>query len=617
MIRRNLCKIKRLTVTVLTVSLSTGVSVPALAANVIAVTGYQHGESIEAESVSSTDGSPAVMVSMSAGDEVTVDIKGDVETSGDSSSWQNISGVIAASSGKDADNVSKADVNIGGEVSVTVSSNKLTIGINASAEDEAVTEVSAKNVDVEAVDNDYGVIAGSYNKGKTTVEIEGDIRTVSSSDAAFGIFPSSDTGGTTTVTVGNDVGVKAYGNAEGVFAKVQSGTTKVDVSGSVMAETDTDLAIGVFLYTVDGNASATVMGDVVSSGPDADGVDLWSNNGDIYAYIGGDVVQKGQEGQAVQINKMADDTHIELVVNGTVSGSEHNLVFEKTGSTENIDITVWRVDTSGGKAVAENMMQDADTGEIEYSSAEGAEKQINYIIKTSPSISVSGNGRYISGSYTDNQDKTVYLKVDIPAGHMAEFYDINGNSNYRIVSDGNGNAYLVVPRGGGVEVGVRLTKLSTDTNSDDGSDTGNNKKTANTSDHMTALSKEVMGLQIITVNSAGTSQVQKVSDVLKPVDTLTAINNFSSDVSTMGTDNVKGAGVVSFNGLFADSVSDTVDVPVSAGVTIGETYKVLFSDGTSVLVLCTAEGILNIPFAKNADGLTYIIYGQELSPQVS
>ncbi len=369
------------------------------------------------------------------------------------------------------------------------------------------------------------------------------------------------------MTVGNDVGVKAFGNAEGVFAKVQSGTTKVDVSGSVMAETDTDLAIGVFLYTVDGNASATVMGDVVSSGPDADGVDLWSNNGDIYAYIGGDVVQKGQEGQAVQINKMADDTHIELVVNGTVSGSEHNLVFEKTGSTENIDITVWRVDTSG--------------------------------------------------SYTDNQDKTVYLKVDIPAGHMAEFYDINGNRNYRIVSDGNGNAYLVVPRGGGVEVGVRLTRLSTDTNSDDGSDTGNNKKTANTSDHMTALSKEVMGLQIITVNSAGTSQVQKVSDVLKPVDTLTAINNFSSDVSTMGTDNVKGAGVVSFNGLFADSVSDTVDVPVSAGVTIGETYKVLFSDGTSVLVLCTAEGILNIPFAKNADGLTYIIYGQELSPQVS
>lgn len=615
MIRRNLCKTKKFTAILVTVLLSNCISVPALATNVIAVTGTQHEESIEKESASSDDGSPAVIVSMSDGDKVTVDIKGDVENSKDSDLLDSSKGVEAASSGKkDDDNVSNADVNIGGDV--TVISEKPAYGIDASAENEAVTEVSAKNINVTSEGKDIGVKAGSSGNGSTVVEIEEDIKATSYSDSAFGIVPSSDSGGVTAVTVGNDVEVKARETAEGVFAQAKSGTINVEVSGSVSAESEKDLAIGVFLYTEDGDASATVMGDVVSSGPDSDGVDLWSVNGDIKAYIDGNVVQNGQEGQAVLINKKADDTHIDLIVNGTVSGRDHNLVFQYGDSTENIGISVWKVDTSGGKAVAESMKTNSETGELEYSCAEEAEKEINYIIKASPSISLSGNGKYISGMYTDNQDKTVYLKVDIPSGHRAEFYDVNGNSNYRIVSDGKGNAYLVVPRGGGVEVGVRLTKSANDIGSDDGSDTSDNKKTSTSTDYGSAFSEEVMGLHIISVNNKGEYRVQRVSDVLRPLDTLTAINNFSSGAGTMRTENVRGAGVISFNGMFADSVSETVDVPVSAGVTAGETYKVLFSDGTSVLVLCHTEGILNIPFIKNADGLTYIIYGQELSPPV-
>lgn len=217
--------------------LSNCISVPALATNVIAVTGIQHEESIEKESASSDDGSPAVIVSMSDGDEVTVDIKGDVENSKDSDSLDSSKGVEVSSSGKkDDDNVSNADVNIGGDV--TVISEKPACGIDASAENEAVTEVSAKNINVTSEGKDIGVKAGSSGNGSTVVEIEEDIKTTSYSDSAFGIVPSSDSGGVTAVTVGNDVEVKARETAEGVFAEAKSGTINVEVSGSVSAESE-------------------------------------------------------------------------------------------------------------------------------------------------------------------------------------------------------------------------------------------------------------------------------------------------------------------------------------------------------------------------------------------
>ncbi|WP_029201938.1 hypothetical protein [Oribacterium sp. NK2B42] len=75
-----------------------------------------------------------------------------------------------------------------------------------------------------------------------------------------------------------------------------------------------------------------------------------------------------------------------------------------------------------------------------------------------------------------------------------------------------------------------------------------------------------------------------------------------------------GAGIVSFGNMFADSINATVEVPVAANVSAGQTYTVVFSDGTSIEVPCTMAGVLSIPFNKNADGLTYMIYGPQMNP---
>lgn len=110
-------------------------------------------------------------------------------------------------------------------------------------------------------------------------------------------------------------------------------------------------------------------------------------------------------------------------------------------------------------------------------------------------------------------------------------------------------------------------------------------------------------------------KVLNVGDVLRIVDTLTAINNFTAaNAGIRGTENVMGAGIVSFGNMFADSINATVEVPVAANVSAGQTYTVVFSDGTSIEVPCTMAGVLSIPFNKNAEGLTYMIYGPQMNP---
>ncbi len=80
--------------------------------------------------------------------------------------------------------------------------------------------------------------------------------------------------------------------------------------------------------------------------------------------------------------------------------------------------------------------------------------------------------------------------------------------------------------------------------------------------------------------------------------------------------NVMGAGVINFNNLFVNSISDTVDVPVPANVYAGQSYNVMFSDGSSMVVTCLMNGVLTIPYSKTAEGLTYIILGLQMDPSM-
>ncbi|MCR5008235.1 MAG: hypothetical protein K6A76_06605, partial [Oribacterium sp.] len=50
---------------------------------------------------------------------------------------------------------------------------------------------------------------------------------------------------------------------------------------------------------------------------------------------------------------------------------------------------------------------------------------------------------------------------------------------------------------------------------------------------------------------------QNIADVLTPVDTLTAFNNFEgTSLASIDMNNVMGSGIVNFNDLFIYSISD-------------------------------------------------------------
>lgn len=478
----------------------------------------------------------------------------------------------------------------------------------------------------------------------------------------------------------------AYGINLAEGAVRDGGQLKIAVDGSVKAESPDYMAIGIYgSGGKNGSVSISVKDDVEASGIASEGVHVEASEGDLEIDILGNIKQKGSIGQAVvyeetgdtsaqateinvgkditaentavYLNKTSDSSHMSLEVQGTVSGGEHNIVLVGESKTENLDISVWKVDISDNKNVVETEKTINNQEVSTYTRNEEAEKKINYIIKvdqpTDYKINLKGTTKNAHDLDVAHEGEKVLLSVDIPEGYNVEFYDINRNSSYSIVPNGYGGAYLVVPRGGGVQVGVTLTKIQTDpegnqngstdnTNTqqsddhsgfDPGSTDGNDDSSSDLTGNAYAAEKQtdrdtqafgfidataaaaILGIQISGVDATGSGTVLYVGDVLKPVDKLTAISNFAAAGSgTLGTESIMGAGVVSFNGAFAGTASDTVVLPVPAEAYAGHEYTVVLSDGTTITVQCLMDGVLNIPFNKNAARLTFIIYDRQMNP---
>ncbi|MBP3239723.1 MAG: hypothetical protein J6M92_04155, partial [Oribacterium sp.] len=398
-----------------------------------------------------------------------------------------------------------------------------------------------------------------------------------------------------------------------------------------------------------GKLEITVAGNVIQDGTKgwAIGVSDANDNSDIDIKVAGDVVASNT---AITIAKNSDKSTMDLVVGGTITAEEHSIVVDPDDSTNNLNITVWKVDTSKNNNIVENKET--------YTRNEAVEKTINYIINVE-STTVDGASlavnkeKYSNGFWTGKEAEKVYLKLDIPSGYeVDEFYNGKGAALVNVVKDSSGNYYLEVPRGGGVDIGVKLKAASSNTenndtpsggstyyrddSSSDSSDSdGGSGSTGSSSapsapsapagfeakfsDVATALAYQGIDaasfFRVSSVDLMGNVLSLDIGSVLTPIDNLTAINNFmDSGAPSLGADNIKGAGVVSFANVFANSVSDTVSVPVVSDVVSGFTYTVAFSDGTTISVPCAMNGVLEIPFLKTAEGLTYIIYGVSMDP---
>ncbi|WP_036611429.1 hypothetical protein, partial [Oribacterium sp. P6A1] len=424
------------------------------------------------------------------------------------------------------------------------------------------------------------------------------------------------------------VGGDVTGNG-GIYAS-GSGKTDITVGGSVVQESQ--------------KSETQLTGSESSSGGIAitlsDGEHEGSETADVTVMVAENVIA---DTTAVNITKNSEESDIRLEVDGTISGGKHNIVLSEKSSLDNLDITVWRVDTSDGKNVVETLTyptSEQEETKPKYTANLEAEKMINYIIKVDDVQTPGGNlgiaGASAGGVYTAQQNDTVYLEVTIPDGYTIDgFYNVDGAADVTVIS-GDGKYYLNVPRGGGVFVGVKMKKIESTATLDNTASASTSYSTYGSGDHRksesndqnwtvgnnpndnsgnrTTLPPEFTGLQIHAMTMGGDA-VQNLSDVLTFIDPLAALNNFmDKGIPTQGTQNVIGAGIVNFNNLFIASLTDTVDVPVTANVKANQSYTVLFSDGTSIVVPCIMDGLLTIPFNKNAAGLTYMIYGTDMNP---
>ncbi|SFG83857.1 DUF342 domain-containing protein, partial [Oribacterium sp. WCC10] len=590
---------------------------------------------------------------VSVGNNITASATGTADD--ESSKWNQAGGIYV-----DLTQDSAAKVSVGNDVSVTASGTDDThygmsrsTGTNVRASVDSKAEVDiGNNLTVSGIDEATGIYVDNYKNSSGTVSVGGNVSVTSSSKGeAMGVDVTTHRNSTGEVDIGNDL-------------TVSGGTS-----------------YGIRAHSTDDKSSLTVNvgGDVTVSGDEFSNSINGATTGTLDINVGGNVIQEGESGVAVQLNdfeeetgkitvkvaenvtaaggavsvaKSTDKSMIDLVVGGTISGGEHNIVLEETyvyseededwlptaSSTENLSITVWKIDPvkDSGNLVENSKFvssEDSSASSYEYTRNEEAEQNINYIIKVDP-VTATGGAIGLSGTtelhgyQTAHQGDKVYLEITVPARYTVDsFYNVDGAANVQVISS-DGKYYLEVPRGGGVFVGVNLKKISSTEidasnvvategdhrKSDSGSgqnwSVGNN--TGNAGNDAPGFSSDMtryQGLTIQAPNLAGTNTVLNITDVLMPLDPMAAINNFiAAGVGGFGADNMLGAGFVNFANMFATALTDTVDLPVYASVSTGQYYTVVFSDGTSVLVPCIMDGVLTIPVNKNAAGLTYMIY---------
>ena len=587
-------------------------------------------------SVTSSGSATGISAEASSGANIDVKVGDDLTVS----SAKGSTGIKATANGEK----SSVSVSVGGDVSATKTSD------NSGSYDSSVistytsTASSSVNVNVDGNVTGNGGITAS-GSGNTNITVDGNV----SNNSGSGYSPAIST---STYTAGSSVNVNVGGNVTGGITASGSGQTNITVGKSVVQESQKSET-----QLTESESSSGGIAIKLSDGGDAE-------TAEVTVKVAENVTA---DTTAVNITKNNEKSDIHLEVDGTISGGEHNIVLSEKSSLKNLDITVWRVDTSDGKNVVETFTDVSEEQSIEYSSALSewekdktkpkpeepkptytanleAEKMINYIINVADVQTPGGNlgiaGASAGRVYTAHQNDTVYLEVTIPDGYTIDgFYNVDGAADVTVIS-GDGKYYLNVPRGGGVYVGVKMKKIEStatlDPTPSSSASTSTSYSTYGSGDHRksesndqnwtvgnnpndnsgnrTTLPPEFTGLQIHAMTMGGDT-VQNLSDVLTFIDPLAALNNFmDKGIPTQGTQNVIGAGIVNFNNLFMASLTDTVDVPVSASVKANQSYTVLFSDGTSIVVPCIMDGLLTIPFNKNTAGLTYMIYGTDLNP---
>jgi len=295
-----------------------------------------------------------------------------------------------------------------------------------------------------------------------------------------GLYAGARNGATAKATVTGDIDA-INSQSSGCYAEAVyldssgSGTASLDVTGNVNAYAAGEYYDGVFYST----------GAVLR--PRAEGI--------INLSIDGNLTSNGEGIYIIDPQGTAD-----ILVTGTIDGKTAGVVVDKTsliidepavrgGSSSDgpsavagsIVLTVWKIVLNNDGYAAVNPLHmitpqaDAMSSD-EYAQDKDFEKAIKYIIKVNQpkaggKVSVTdANGKVLDKSHNFDiayEGDKVMLNVDLESGYkLLAAYNEDGEK-LSLQQDENGNYYIIVPKGGGVNLSVELGETTSDNGSDD------------------------------------------------------------------------------------------------------------------------------------------------------
>ena len=411
---------------------------------------------------------------------VDISVTGDVKVSAQSEAGAaEATAVMAAATGSGDKARVRVDGNVSAETSLAADDVMQfgTRGVSANSMSGGEIEVTVEGSVTAKTDDAYAeataVEALSEGSGSTTkVTVGGGTEGT--------VSVSAGNGGNAAVTV-KDGGITAGTVAADVFA--HAAEAAVSVTGDITAgdtENRPGNAYGVCLgadesgqaeVTVNGNISAVAEKD--KDNGFAVGLGISNESGTVNFTASGDIRADGADNSYGIAVGGSEDQRTDIVVDGTVSGRDAAvvLVTPETKIGENVTLTVWElVPDENGAVVARGDFGDS-TGDgitalngenAALAEDEAAEKAVQYIIRVRTGqenvISTDGTTLYKNYNIAREGDR-VTLKLNIPDGYFISAAYGDAGQNAALVKDENGNYYLTVPRGGAVELSVKMEKI--------------------------------------------------------------------------------------------------------------------------------------------------------------
>ena len=448
-------------------------------------------KNVGATAFTSSDGGSAVamgiVINAWSGDNI-ISVDGDISANAEATAeygYANASGVSAKVDGEDEP--ASVDIMIGGNVSVSTK---------------------------QQVDGEYtGAVAvegNAFDGGKLNVDVAGTVtaesdepwnQPVAASIQAIGegseayatigkgangiLYANASDGAEAGIRV-LEGGVNAstgYNGAAYVSSDGEGSSSIIDIVGDIVATNAENMplmAIGGIVWAADGgNSKFFVDGDVSASADVecdwdgavtlAGGLQYQNEGGYIDSYITGDVTATSAMknfGLAVEAVE-SDECDTNIIIDGTVSAADYGVVLlsPETEIGNNVSLTVWEIVPNEDGAVVGTLVNE-NTYEVEEN--EEAEKAVQYIVRVKAGqediISTEGTKQYRMMDVA-NEGDLITLKLNIPEGYkVVEAYsDVAQETT--LEKDDSGNYFLTMPRGGAVELSVKLEEVTSNGNS--------------------------------------------------------------------------------------------------------------------------------------------------------